>query len=1192
MRTDPTPFAAVVSGREAEVLAAVGEHLTNAEIAERLFISVRTVESHVSSLLRKLGVGDRRALAGLAGSAADGAAAQAERRRQAASLPTPLTPFVGRADERAALAAALAERRLVTAVGPGGIGKTRLALAVAAEQAGRFADGVWYVDLVPVTDHAMVGPAVADALGLGEQPGRSAEESVTAWLADREALLVLDNCEHLADGVVMVVERLLTACPRVRVLATSRARLLVPHERVFSVPGLAVSGDGGDAVELFLDRVASADAPERTVDRHRIAGICRGLDGVALAIELAAARLPALGLDGLEAGLDDRLGLLAGGRRLDDRHRSLRSALDWSHALLDEAEQAVLRRVSVFSTPFTAEAAGTLVAGWPPAGAGIAAGLARLADHSLLTAIAAPDAATRYRVLETIRQYGAERLARTGESVEARARHLRWCLAQAEAVRESLRAGGDDEGTAPERLMPGGIVGGPQASEGVAGGPRATDGGANASRRPDQLGSDRIPFDRHAAARLAFDRIADELLAALDWAAGEPDRRADAYALATLLADLYFEIGRPRETQRRYEQAALLAADDREAAAAFANAAAAAEIRHFGGEAIRLHRACAEAALRAGDRPLAACHVALVAERVKRGPGLVQADAIPDVAAAIAEAARLADGDPAALARIAVAEGFSSTASAIADGEPVAGTVDGDGAPISSTATIPTEGNLGPGQLVGIGRPFSRTATTTDNGSAFAPTSNDATPPSGAASAPADGGPALGRSSDDRAPLSGKGSAPADGDPASERTGGDGPPLSSGSAASARGGTDADRHDGAAPADDGTSSSRTASAPTDRGPVSKRTDRDGPPLSGAATGRGGSGAVREVGGAAPASLASAAADVPHRPSPGTESAEHALALARRAGDPLAESAALDLLTSIQLARGEIRAAADSSAQRTALLAPFRDRALACGLELFDAYQMAAETALAVGDLPAARRLAEQVRDLPFYREEGHLATARLLVVTAFTGDWDEHAVFGERFLHGWERAGRPRAGNLSRAPYAAAAVCGLRGDEAGRARWLAVVDAIANPSVPISRIHHGEFFDALVLLHRGRAREAVALLSTPPEELRTWYSGMWRTLYASVWAEAAVLAGEPSAADRIARARRDAADNPVALAVVERAAALAAGDRKAVLATADPLRAAGCRYQWARTLVLAGGPERARGLEELAAMGAAPMAAD
>jgi predicted ATPase/DNA-binding CsgD family transcriptional regulator len=930
-----------VSVREAEVLAGIAEHLTNAEIAERLVISVRTVESHVSSLLRKLGARDRRVLAGLA-AAVTGGAAPPYPRRPAAPLPAPLTPFVGRAAERAALAAALAEHRLVTAVGPGGIGKTRLALAVAAELTSRFTDGVWYADLVPVTEDAMTAAALAAALGIGEQHGRSAEETVLAWLGDREALLVLDNCEHLVDGVVVLAERVLGACPGVTVLATSRARLLVPYERVFPVPGMTVYGDGGDAVELFLERAAAANALAGTVDHHRVAEICRGLDGVALAIELAAARLPVLGLDGLEAGLDDRLRLLTGGRRLDDRHRSLRSALDWSYALLTEAEQAILRRVSVFATSFTAQAAAVLLVGWPPAearaatsveAAEAAAGLAALAEHSLLAAVTGPDG-TRYRALETIRQYGAERLAEAGELAEAHTRHLRWCLSEAGALEDSL-------------------------------------------------------LSDSARGRAAFDRVAGELRAALDRAAAAPGQRADGYRLAIRLAELCFARGLPGEAQRRYEQAAALAADRHGAALALHNAASAAEIRHFGGEAIRLHRACAAAALQAGDRPRAAYHLAQAAELVNRGPGLMPEPLPPGAAAQlIAEASALADGDPAAEARVVIAEAFN--------------------------------------------------------------------------------------------------------------------------------------------------------------------ERDLDPIA-------------------------------------AELAERGIALARRAGDPLGESAALDLQTSIRLAGGDIQGAAASALRRTELLAPLRRRAIACGLELFDAYQMAAETAIAAGDLAAARELAENVRDLPFYREEGHLATARLLVVTALAGDWSETAAFGERFREGWERAGRPRAGNLNRGPYAAAAVCGLRGDDAGRAEWLAVVDALVTPGRPIAEIHHGEFFDALVLLHVGRPEEAVALLATPPEHFRAWYNGLWRPWYAALWAEAAILAGDPAAASRISRARLCAVGNPIALAIVDRSAALAGGDRDGMLAAGQRLRAAGCRYQWARTLVLAGGAGRARGEDELAAMGAIPM---
>src|SRR5262249_34730337 len=190
-----------------------------------------------------------------------------------------------------------------------------------------------------------------------------------------------------------------------------------------------------------------------------------------------------------------------------------------------------------------------------------------------------------------------------------------------------------------------------------------------------------------------------------------------------------------------------------------------------------------------------------------------------------------------------------------------------------------------------------------------------------------------------------------------------------------------------------------------------------------------------------------------------ELAERGITLARRAGDPLGESAALDLQTSIQIACGDIAAAAASALRRTELLAPLR-QALGCGLELFDAYQMAAETAVAAGDLAAARELAGQVPDLPFYREEGHLATARLLVVTALAGDWDETTAFGERFREGWERAGRPRAGNLNRGTYAAAAVCGLRGDDASRAEWLAGGGAPATPGGPGADIHPRGVFGA------------------------------------------------------------------------------------------------------------------------------------
>ncbi len=935
------PSEVGVSAREAEVLTALAEHLTNAEIGARLFISVRTVESHVSSLLRKLQADDRRALAVIAAtlhSAPASSPGLGGEAAVAAPLPSPLTSFVGRVAERAALTDALDAHRLVTAVGPGGVGKTRLALSVAADVADRFADGAWFIDLVPVTDPSMIAPTIAAALGLGEHQGQSAEDTVLGWLAGGQTLMVLDNCEHLLDGVVGLLERLLAGSPRLTVLATSRARLLVPFEWVFPVPGLSFEADDrgpGDAVDLFLARAAAGGSTLTADDTQRVAAVCRGLDGMALAIELAAARVPSLGLDGVEAGLADRLRLLTGGRPVDDRHRSLRSTLDWSYALLDESARAVLRRVSVFAAPFTADTAAAVLAAWPPVtGDTIPAVLAALADQSLLMAIADPSG-TRYRALETVRQYGADRLNDAGESDQARSGHLSWCLHAGAAL-------------------------------------------------------DAPAGDDHGAWRSAFDQLADELRGALNWAAGNAGYRAEAHRLAIILADLSFARGMPGESQRRYEQAAELAGDDGAAAAALHRAAGAAESRHFGTDALRLHRAAAEAAVRAGDRAAAAVDLARAAELILRGPGLMATPSpVGEVDALLVQAWALAAGDPAAETRTLTAEAF--------------------------------------------------------NGSALDPVTAELT-------------------------------------------------------------------------------------------------------------------------------------------------ERAITLARRVGDPLTDSAALDQLTAIQLAQGEVRAAAASALRRTELLAAVPVTAVS-GFEFADAFIMAAECAIAAGDLRSARALAEGSRDLPFYREEGHLATARLIIVAALAGDWDETVALADRFREGWERAGRPRAGNLSRGAYAAATVHGLRGDDDARAAWLDIVDGLATPGRPLSEIHFGEFFDALLLLHRGHPDQALRLLDTPPEQFREWYNGMWRPWYAALWAEAAVLTGHETAAARIDRARFMTLDNPIAAAIVDRAAAIGgrAGGRDELLAAAAALQAAGCRYQWARTLVVIGGPERVRGESALAAMGATPM---
>ena len=412
---------------------------------------------------------------------------------------------------------------------------------------------------------------------------------MVAKLAGAEALVLLDNCEHLVDGVAGFVERLLAACPKTTVLATSRARLRVPFETVFSVPGLSVDENGreGDAVALFVERAAMAGwSSPYPNDRRRIAAICDQLDGIALAIELAAARVAAFGLDGLEAGLADRLGLLAGGPRLDDRHRSVRSALDWSFGLLDDREQIVLRRASVFAAPFTSAAATTVTGQAPLLPGEVAGALARLVDHSLLVVAAGPGG-TRYRMLETIRQYGAERMVEVGEHTEVRGRHVRWCLTTAARLKAE------------------------------------SDTGAG------------------------FDEVADDLRAGLGWAAGQPHQRADAHELAVRLAELTFARGMPSEAQRRYEEAAALAADPAEAAQDLHLAAAVAWGRAVGNEAVRLYRASAEAALRAGDRRRAAVELATAAELILYAPGVMSELAPPgEQQALLDEAWTLAFGDP------------------------------------------------------------------------------------------------------------------------------------------------------------------------------------------------------------------------------------------------------------------------------------------------------------------------------------------------------------------------------------------------------------------------------------------------------------------------------------------------------------------------------------------------------------------
>ena len=932
-----------VSRREAEVLALVGEGMTNAKIAARLWVSVRTVEGHVSSLLRKLGAKDRWALVEVVDEIASS-------RPSAASRPTALTPFIGRAVERSALAAALRGERLVTAVGPGGIGKTRLAIEVADDVADRYPDGVWYVDLVPAAQPAMIAPAVAGVLRLGESAARTAEDAVATALSNREALLVLDNCEHVADGVARFAEGLLARCGQVSVLATSRARLRVPFERVFLVPGLSLpaqrapvgGSDGdetshwlGDAVALFVARARTAGPEVSTPqDLDRIAELCRAFDGNALAIELAAARLPTLGLDGLDAGLSDRLRLLAGGARHDGRHNSLRAVLDMSYELADPVERAVLRRITVFVGPVGTGPAAA-VAGFAPISAGDAAGevahaLGRLADQSLVVPVAGASM-MRYQLQETVRQYGAERLRDAGDEDDTtRRRHLEECR----------RVAGE--------LM-------------------------------SQDVGDPWPEP--------FDSVADELRAALAWSADQAGSRGQAAGLAMSLGSLAFRRGLAEEAQLRFEQAAAL--NDRAGrAGALQHAAGVAVSRDAGDDALRLHRQAARAAADNDDDAGAARNLALAVTLVNRvAPILTNVPPPAEIDALLAEARSRAGTNPGAELAILVAEAFEHC------------------------KEQPDDGGL---------------------------------------------------------------------------------------------------------------------------------------------------------------------------------ARRAVARSQELGDPLLESAALDVLTLVQLARGELTEAVASTRLRTELVASLPLEA-ATGPEIHDAYHMAVATHVAVGDLPAAQRFARATLEQPAFRDS-HLDALRLLVPDALAGHWRPVLAAATSFRTRWERQGRPMIPTVTMGAEVVAMVHGLRGDDDERETWL----RLSGQSTPTTGAHstarsiRAAFFDALVLLHRGQPDQAMRRMTIDADDARRWPASMWRPWYAALSAEASALAAHPNADSRIDRARGITTDNRVAAALVRRSDALMRDERDTLPDVAKDLDAAGCHYQAARTLVLAGGEQRAEGERILADLGAAP----
>jgi predicted ATPase/DNA-binding CsgD family transcriptional regulator len=335
-------------------------------------------------------------------------------------FPAALTSFVGRAAAVSEVAGLVGQSRLVTVTGPGGVGKTRLADEVARHVAGRFADGVWLVELAAVRDPALVPAVVAAALEVREQPGVPVAEALARVLSRQQMLVVLDNCEHVIAAAAGLCAGLLAAADDVRILATSRERLQVAGEACYRLASLALPGphdaDGatdGEAAALFVDRARQADA-RFVLDGENgplVARLVARLDGMPLAIELAAARAEALGVAQLLDRIDDRFALLVAGDRLaPSRHRSLAATVEWSYRLLDEQQRRVFRQLSVFPGPFTLEGAEAV------AGEDAAPAVARLVDCSLLSPPrAGPDGRARHVMLETLRAYGAGLLAEAGE---------------------------------------------------------------------------------------------------------------------------------------------------------------------------------------------------------------------------------------------------------------------------------------------------------------------------------------------------------------------------------------------------------------------------------------------------------------------------------------------------------------------------------------------------------------------------------------------------------------------------------------------------------------------------------------------------------------------------------------------------------------------------------------------------------
>jgi predicted ATPase/DNA-binding CsgD family transcriptional regulator len=469
--------------REQEILALLAKHQTNKEIATRLSLSVNSVKWYARQIYGKLGVENRRQAAARAGVL--GLLETVTEKEQATSLytssdtgdftnckskprhnlPLQLTSFIGRGVEIEQVKKLLGRSRLVTLTGAGGVGKTRLALAVAPQILDEFKDGIWLVELASVGDPQIIAETIAAVFRVRADQNRSLRTALLEYLREKQLLLILDNCEHLIDACAEITDTILRTCPQVYLLASSREALGIEGEAPLYVPSLsfpepaklprAEDLEGYESVRLFVER-ARVVVPGFAITESNaicLAQICHRLDGIPLAMELAAARLQVLSLDQIAERLDDRFRLLTGGsRRALPRHQTLHALIDWSYELLSEKERILFRRLSVFAGSWTLEAAEAVCTEGTPVESlssrkmlldlptnEIIDFLAGLVNKSLIVVIRQGDEIRGYRMLETVRQYAQEKLVEAGEAERFRDRHLDFFLKIAEESEPLLR---------------------------------------------------------------------------------------------------------------------------------------------------------------------------------------------------------------------------------------------------------------------------------------------------------------------------------------------------------------------------------------------------------------------------------------------------------------------------------------------------------------------------------------------------------------------------------------------------------------------------------------------------------------------------------------------------------------------------------------------------------------------------------